>query len=233
MGEFIVSNNINENPGCLGFILQSFGLLPKQVCKAVPKESLPYAIRDDFLSKAEFSFYKVLDQVIGEKAIICPKVSLKDIFFVKSRNKSDFSKYNNKINLKHVDFLICSKETMKPICGVELDDSSHARQDRIERDNFVNKVFEFANLKLIRFQNKSSYTIVEIGEKINSVFMTEEIKTDENKKIEVQSNDKEIPICKKCGIPMILRVVKKGENVGQKFYGCPNYPKCREIVKID
>ena len=40
------------------------------------------------------------------------------------------------------------------------------------------------------------------------------------------------PVCAKCGVPMVLRVGKKGKNAGNKFWGCSNYPKCRAILKI-
>jgi restriction system protein len=35
------------------------------------------------------------------------------------------------------------------------------------------------------------------------------------------------PDCPKCGSVMVLREAKRGANVGQKFWGCPNFPKCR------
>jgi ssDNA-binding Zn-finger/Zn-ribbon topoisomerase 1 len=31
---------------------------------------------------------------------------------------------------------------------------------------------------------------------------------------------------------MVERVAKKGQNAGQKFLGCPNYPKCKEMAAI-
>ncbi|MBI1371535.1 MAG: hypothetical protein GC159_02055 [Phycisphaera sp.] len=31
---------------------------------------------------------------------------------------------------------------------------------------------------------------------------------------------------------MVLRTATKGQNAGGRFWGCPNYPKCREIVVI-
>ncbi|WP_138418218.1 topoisomerase DNA-binding C4 zinc finger domain-containing protein [Aquibacillus sediminis] len=40
------------------------------------------------------------------------------------------------------------------------------------------------------------------------------------------------PICKKCGSPIIKRQAKKGENKGEAFYGCTNFPKCREVFEI-
>lgn len=32
--------------------------------------------------------------------------------------------------------------------------------------------------------------------------------------------------CPKCGKPLVLRTAKKGENVGQQFWGCSGFPKC-------
>ena len=34
------------------------------------------------------------------------------------------------------------------------------------------------------------------------------------------------PACPDCGADMKLRTAKRGPNPGQKFWGCPNYPKC-------
>jgi hypothetical protein len=41
--------------------------------------------------------------------------------------------------------------------------------------------------------------------------------------------EKQPPVCPKCNRAMVLRVAKKGVFRGKKFYGCPNYPYCREI----
>lgn len=41
-----------------------------------------------------------------------------------------------------------------------------------------------------------------------------------------------IPICPKCGAPMVLRTAKKGDKIGNKFYGCSTFPKCKGIINI-
>lgn len=33
--------------------------------------------------------------------------------------------------------------------------------------------------------------------------------------------------CPRCGAPLVLRVAKKGQHAGNRFYGCSTYPKCR------
>jgi ribosomal protein L37AE/L43A len=38
--------------------------------------------------------------------------------------------------------------------------------------------------------------------------------------------------CPKCGSAMVMRKVKKGQNVGKKFWGCSKFPKCRGVVNV-
>ena len=39
-------------------------------------------------------------------------------------------------------------------------------------------------------------------------------------------------VCPRCGSKLILRTAKKGTNVGNQFYGCSAFPKCRYIKNI-
>lgn len=38
--------------------------------------------------------------------------------------------------------------------------------------------------------------------------------------------------CPKCGAEMVMREVKKGQNIGNKFWGCSKFPKCRGVVNV-
>jgi len=40
------------------------------------------------------------------------------------------------------------------------------------------------------------------------------------------------PDCPKRGSAMVLREAKRGANPGQKFWGCPSFPKCRGTCGI-
>ena len=40
------------------------------------------------------------------------------------------------------------------------------------------------------------------------------------------------PECPKCGAIMLLREATRGERKGQKFYGCSNFPNCKETINI-
>ena len=219
---------MSKNSGCLGIFLEMLGLLPK----SKQTKAFPYALRDDFLSPSELSFYKILRHVIGSTAVICPKVNLSDIVFVTERERSQHTILLNKINRKHVDFLICSPENLKPLYGIELDDSSHKRSDRKKRDAYVNEVFEAANLRLIRFQNKQSYTIEEVKAALAEPPRRETPSpsiTEHDSKVEYKQTERiavpvnqSVPTCPKCGISMVFRKATRGENKGQSFYGCAN-----------
>jgi len=40
------------------------------------------------------------------------------------------------------------------------------------------------------------------------------------------------PTCPLCHSSMIKRIARKGTNVGNSFWGCSTYPKCRGIVNV-
>lgn len=57
-----------------------------------------------------------------------------------------------------------------------------------------------------------------------------EVKDKTETAITSEINDK--PACPKCGAELVMRTAKKGANIGQKFYGCSNYPKCRYTLNV-
>ncbi len=77
----------------------------------------PYLVRDDFLSPAEQNFYLVLKHVVADWALICPKVGLHDLFYVRSNDASKYRTLTNKIDRKHVDFLVCEPKTARAAAG--------------------------------------------------------------------------------------------------------------------
>ena len=190
----------------------------------------PYVVRDDFLSPAEHNFYFVLKSVVSDNVLICPKVSLGDLFHAKTSDASKFRIYRNKIDRKHVDYLLCDPKTIKPILGIELDDKSHQRGDRQTRDEFVENVFKAARLPLVRIPVKHSYSTNEIGELVSLYLTTAETLSQPQLDKENMRNS---PKCPKCGSEMVLRTAKSGANQGNQFWGCSNYPQCRGIVRYE
>lgn len=212
-----------EKQGCLSVI---FPFLKRSQKETTLKE-LPYRLRDDFLSPAEFSFYKILSSLGGARLTVQSKVRLADVFFVSRPNEN--MTYFSKIAQKHIDFLVCDSVTMKPLLGIELDDSSHNRDDRQERDGYVDRVFEAAGLPLLRLPVQQEYNTRDVAAKI-APLLKEKIRSSTTPpQPEIHKQENAVPLCPKCGIPMVLRTVSQGEHKGKQFYGCQNYPRCREM----
>lgn len=214
-----MTTHSNQNPGCLSLFFPSLG---RKITKNTVPEILPYRLRDDFLSQAEFSFYKILSSLGSGRLTIQTKVRLADLFFVARPNENVV--YFNRIAQKHLDFLVCESLTMKPLLGIELDDASHQQNNRQERDDFVDRVFQAAGLPLLRLPVEPEYNTREVAAKI-APFLKDKLSAPTTS----TSPESSAPICPKCGIPMIVRTVGQGEHKGKKFYGCQNYPRCREM----
>lgn len=48
----------------------------------------------------------------------------------------------------------------------------------------------------------------------------------------VTIGDYTTPTCPRCDIKMVLRTSKKGNKPGSQFWGCQNYPRCRETLRV-
>ena len=127
----------------------------------------PFLIANSLLTKAEMNFYNVLKDIIDdEKQIICPKVRIIDVLWTKTYRVENKLTFINKVNRKHFDFVICDKETLKPLMAIELDDKSHEEESRKERDEFIDALFKDLNFKVVHIPVKYSYNPSELKEKI-------------------------------------------------------------------
>ena len=227
--------NTDKNPGCLSVFLSLFKpSTPQFVSFELPADAaLPYRLRDDFLSPAELSFYKVLRTLMGERLTLLSKIRMADIFFVAqpNSNRSSF----NKIAMLHLDFLICDTASMQPLLGIELDDSSHQRRDRQKRDQFVDQVFEAANLPLVHIPVQREYDAKALAHMLVPILrrrMNLSGPAQPENAPAAAPAEHSAPLCPKCGIPMVLRSVAHGQHQGKQFYGCSNYPRCHEMKPL-
>ena len=109
------------------------------------------------LTKNEYYEYKKLKQFADQNnLLICPKVRLLDIII--PREGPNKLAALGKINSKHVDFVICDdKLYIKGI--VELDDNSHKKPDRAERDKFVYSILTSVGYKVIHTYSVTEDTL--------------------------------------------------------------------------
>ncbi len=135
--------------------------------RAPASESLPYRKRDYLLTAAERSFYEVLCGVVGDQLHVFPKVRLIDLVYL-PKGTENRQGYTNRVVSKHVDFVLCDRRDVAPLLVIELDDASHEREDRKERDTFLDSALGAAGLPILHVAAKRSYEPRELADSIQA-----------------------------------------------------------------
>gem|GEM_PF-1210971 len=114
-----------------------------------------YHRREYFMTKTEHEFFDILDLSFGQYYYIFPQVHLSTIFSEKIVSQN-WTGARNHIDKKSVDFVFCDKQNISPLLAIELDDITHEREDRISRDEEVERIFKEANVPLLRYDCRGS-----------------------------------------------------------------------------
>jgi hypothetical protein len=136
-------------------------------------ESLPYTRHEKLFTAAERNFYFALKAAVGTRYTIFGKVRVADLVKVtrKTDNKRGYRALA-KIAQKHVDYVLCDPATLEIVCAVELNDSTHDRKERIDRDMFVTKVFSHIGLPIAWIKARQSYDIKVVLQEIQHAIDT-------------------------------------------------------------
>ena len=157
-----MADSLDQKPGCLGQLLRLVQDLFSG--ESTPADGpWPFARKRWLLSKAEFSFFRVLQQACGDLFVICPKIGLGDLLSIK-KGTDNYRSWRNKIDRKHIDFVLCDPKTMQVVAAIELDDASHNTAKAQERDRAKDKACKDAGLPLLRFKAKRSYDVNQVAE---------------------------------------------------------------------
>jgi len=131
-----------------------------------PPPAYPYHPRGFLLTESELRFYRTLREAVAGRYVVCPKPRLADVIdFIPDHPET---RWLWRITSKHVDFVLCRPQNMAILAVVELDDSSHRRPRRIDRDRFVDKALATAGVPLVRVDVAAEYSASELAERINA-----------------------------------------------------------------
>ena len=189
-------------------------------------ERLPYRLREPFLATTELSLFRALQQMIGARYLICPKVALNDIFYIVRPNENVH--FFNKFFRKHVDFLLCDPHTLAPAFGIEIVRPISKNETR-ESDRFIEELFIGAGLPLVHVPSSEKYDPSDIV----SLFQLAVTKIGGTVSLRIDSPSDSVPLCPVCGKMMVLRMHRDGPRSGKKYYGCMDSPRCTGITPID
>lgn len=235
-------------------------LLAAKFLRSLDSSSIeyPYILNKALFSPAERSFLGVLEQAIGDEYRIFGKVRVADVVSVKSlSNRAAWQRAFNRISAKHIDYVLCSKDELSIVCAIELDDQSHQKRKRQERDAFLARLCQEISLPLLQIPAQRAYSVNEIKAKLLDALMqsagTKTLQHNDEPLAQIQEASAKSencssqtgsvgqteyssvpvqPSCPKCAGPMVKREIKSGSNAGKQFWGCTTFPKCRGIVSI-
>lgn len=148
------------------FVVGVFKSLNKTNAKRKPKYS--YIAKKHLMTASEEKFFKVLCDIFEHKCYIIPQVHLSTLFDHKVKGQ-DWRAAFYHINGKSVDFVLCRRSDLSPLCAVELDDRTHDMDIRVERDTEVERIFSCANLPLVRIRNSKYLTKQQITSEFSKI----------------------------------------------------------------
>lgn len=101
------------------------------------------------MTSREEACFRVLERIFGKKYYVIPQVHLSALFDHESSGENKQWAFMH-INGKSVDFVLMNKETLRPVCAIEIDDYTHNSTSRYKRDQEVERIFKEANFPLVR-----------------------------------------------------------------------------------
>jgi very-short-patch-repair endonuclease len=129
------------------------------------KPKLPYA-RAPLFSEAEKQFFGVLLEAVGDRFLVLAKVRLADLVRVRGLSGQEYLAASNRIQRKHVDFVLCDRRSLEAACVVELDDRSHEQKERRERDAFVDGALDAAGIPVLRVPCRRAYAAADLRRQV-------------------------------------------------------------------
>ena len=132
-----------------------------------------YQMIPSLLTATERNFFAYLAHAVAGELHIFSKVRLADLVEVRSDAKGKLG-HLRRITQKHVDFVLCTPDTMRPLLVIELDDSSHERPEAQERDRVKNAALQSAGLPILRVPAQQSYDATLLAQMIRMELNSDE-----------------------------------------------------------
>lgn len=152
-----------------------------------------------------YSNYRSVVVLANPKTVLNDKYATKEVKNQVIR-ADQLIEYIRKVNLEK-EAADSSESAMEQLASFFLSIHSPCETDYLEK------------YRLLIQQEKEKTVEVDNSKTVTAVIPDKPTVTDE-------------PVCPKCGATMIKRKANKGNNVGNEFWGCSNFPKCRGIINI-
>jgi hypothetical protein len=170
------------------------------------------------LTEPELACFNKLYEVAGKEFHVMAKVALSDLAIVKRGvDRALLEKVSR--NHHHIDFVLCTRESMSVSCAIEL-------QDLARKDVGPSELLMQVGIPVFKLPRKTSYSLPEIR-KILEPFLKEAPPSPDQMVATISMEA--FRSCKKCQTRMVLKRAKSGKYKGTLFWVCGKYPECRTM----
>ena len=129
------------------------------IAKLFRKKREPhYYLKDTLVTSSEMQYFRILDAYFGKDYRILPQVNLASVI------DKEGGGFRTEL-FRNVDFGIFDYE-FRPILLIEINDNSHFRKDRMERDEAVALILKKAHVPLVTFWTKDGIDAKQIYNEI-------------------------------------------------------------------
>lgn len=127
-----------------------------------------YKRRNFFMTRAEHEFFDALLQSVGQEYHIFAQVHLPTLIDNKVVGQNWKASFRH-VSGKSVDFVLCDKAYLSPKLAIEVDDKTHERPERQERDREVERILKEAGVPLLRVGNHGNFNATELVQKVREL----------------------------------------------------------------
>lgn len=147
--------------GCIWLLLRAVFASRNGMQTASPQNT--YRKKSRYISPAEYDFLLVLRSILGANYEVCAQAPLVAVI-----EKTSGGAFRNEL-FRVADYAVIDRVTAEPLLLIELNDASHNRADRQERDRKVAAICAEADLPLLAFTVQEAKDVSEVRKKIYGV----------------------------------------------------------------
>lgn len=111
-----------------------------------------YEVKQSLMSATEVEYYKILNALLGSNYLVYPQINLATVIDKKSPKG-----YRTEL-FRNADFGVFDYN-FRPLLLIEINDNSHFRRDRAERDERVQEICKNAKLPIVTFWVKDGFDV--------------------------------------------------------------------------
>jgi len=106
-----------------------------------------------FDTTSEFTLYKALLELFGDKYFIFPQVNYSHLIQPQKTTWEEERRHRSRIDRKSADFVLCDKERIVPKLIIELDGGVHNFKSKRARDEFIDELTKIVDLPILHLRN--------------------------------------------------------------------------------